>query len=312
MRNRTLPAAPGAAIVLVGIVVAGLVAACASGGATALSTVGGPVPEAGVPASAAPAAEGGGDGGGALDAAFRDDAKIIRTGSLQLEVPDVAAATRAARDAIQALGGYIGASQLSSDGEQTVATITYRVPADRWEDAMDALRRLGNQIGEQTEAVEVTDQIVDLDARIRNLKASETALVRHASSASRVTDLLEIEARLSDVRGEIERLTAQKANLEDRAAMATLTVTFGVEVLAITQAAERWDPAAEVDRAGASLVEFLQAVTSAGIWFVIVWLPILVVLGIVAALILFVVRRVTRGREAPPLPPAAPATPAEG
>jgi len=221
----------------------------------------------------------------------RDGARIVRTGSLQLEVEDVRKALRSARDTIIGLGGYIGASQQSSDGDSIVATVSYRIPEVRWEEALDALRALGNEVAEQTDAAEVTNQIVDLDARIRNLQASESALVRHAADAVKVSDLLEIESRLSDVRGQIEQLTAQKKNLEDQAAYSTLSVTFGTEVAAVQQAAEQWDPKGEVDRASASLIGVLEGLTTIGIWFVIVWVPVLAFLGILVALAVFVARR---------------------
>jgi Domain of unknown function (DUF4349) len=239
-------------------------------------------------------------------AAFRDGSKIIRTGSIQLEVADVTAAVGAARSAIQGMGGYIGASQQYSDGENVVATISYRVPADRWEDALDSLRALGTEVGEQTDTADVTGQIVDLDARIRNLRASETALVKHLADAARVADVLEIESRLSDVRGQIEQLSAQKANLDDQVAFATLTVTFGVEVQAINEAAARWDPGTEVEQAGASLVGFLQVLASAAIWLAIVGLPIILMVTLIVAIGLFVARRLGLLRRAsPPPPPAA-------
>jgi hypothetical protein len=294
------------------VAVAGLVAACA-GAASA------PMP------AASPASGGGADGAnagapgrqdvggfappadeGSNGEAFRDDARIIRTGSLQLEVEDVRAALAAGRTAVTGFGGYIGASQQYNDGEQITATVSYRIPVDRWEDALDAFRGLGTPVAEETNAIEVTDQIVDLDARIRNLRASETALVRHASEAARVSDLLEIEARLSEVRGQIEQLTAQRQNLSDRAAFATLDVTFGTEILAIQVAAEQWDPQTEVDRAGASLLNVLQALTTVGIWFVIVWVPVLAILALVLGIVVFVARRLgfLRRREQP-IPPGA-------
>jgi hypothetical protein len=294
-----------------------IVAACGSAASAPVGAAPAAQPAAG-PGDASNVDKGGngqgvpvaGGGGGVGNGAFRDDAKIIRTGSLQLDVTDVKASLRAARDAIVAMGGYVGASQQSGDGaDNIVATVTYRIPEARWEEALDVLRGLGDEIGEQTDAAEVTNQIVDIAARIRNLQASETALVRHAAEAIKVSDLLEIETRLSDVRGQIEQLSAQQKNLEDQAAYATLAVTFGTEVAAVTKAAEDWDPKAEVDRAGASLIGFLQTMTSAGIWFAIVWLPILVVLGIVVVICVFVARRFGwLGRPEPPLPPA----PAEG
>ena len=298
--------------------------ACASG--TAASPAPAAAGGAGAPAlggqeapAAAPSA-GPAQAGSGTDAAFNDGAKIIRTGQLQLEVTDVTKALLAARSAIHGVGGFIVASQQYQDGEDTVATITYRIPADNWETALDALRKLGRELSENTSSADVTGQIVDLDARIRNLKASETALVGYISKATKVSDVLDIESRLSDVRGQIEQLSAQKAGLDDQVAYATLAVTFGVNVPAVQAAAATWDPAGEADRAGATLIGFLQGLVTAGIWFGIVWLPILLVLAVVVGVVVVVGRRFglfRRSAATPPVPPVpplppAPAAPAQG
>ena len=71
-----------------------------------------------------------------------------------------------ARDAIVGLGGYVGASNTSNGDDRPTAEITYRIPAGRWEEALDALRSLNGLttkvVTEQTQAVEVTGQVVDL------------------------------------------------------------------------------------------------------------------------------------------------------
>jgi hypothetical protein len=209
-----------------------------------------------------------------------------------IQVTDLDAALRSARDTVSAVDGYIGASRLANNGDQSVASISYRIPVDRWDEALDALRKLGKVLDEQTDAVEVTGQIIDLEARIRNLRASETALQKIAATATRIADVLEVERRLSEVRGQIEQLDAQRADLVDRAAYATLTVTFGLQVVAVTEAAKGWDPATEVDLASGTLINVLQALTTAGIWFAIVWVPILLGLGLISAAVVFVLRRV--------------------
>lgn len=275
--------------------------ACASGGGTILSTVGNAVPGPGyyddggataapAPAASAPTGQAPNDVGNLID-----DAKIVRTGSIDLQVTDVIKATQTARDGIRAMGGYIGASQTSTEDERPVATVTYRIPVDRWEDALDLLRSLSGQttkvVNERTEAVEVTGAVVDLEARIRNLRASEAALQGIASKAARVADVLEVQAQLTNVRGEIEQLSAQLKDLNDRAAYATLTASFAVPVVAVEVAAKGWEPAQVVDEATASLVDILQALTTAGIWFAIVWLPILVGLGLIGLAAALILRR---------------------
>ncbi|MEO5884359.1 MAG: DUF4349 domain-containing protein [Candidatus Limnocylindrales bacterium] len=285
-----------------------VVAACAGGASQQiLSTVGAPVGGQGqtvedgsgaeAAASAAPAAAPGeGNGGGDGVGAPVDDARIIRTGTIDLEVGDVGTALTTARNAIRTMGGYIGASTTQNDGDTPIASVTYRIPADRWEDALDLLRAISGPgtkvVSERTEAVEVTGQVVDLNARIKNLRASEASLQEIAGQATKIADVLQVQDQLTNVRGQIEQLTAALKDLEDRSAYATLTASFRVPIVAVEIAQKGWDPKVVVDEASASLVTVVQALTSAGIWFAIVWLPILLVLGVLILVVSWFVRRV--------------------
>ena len=298
-----------ARIALIGSILIVLAACGSAGSAQILSTVGDSVGNgdsgqgayngeqpAGQPAaSAAPAQPASGEGGGDGVGALVDDAKIIRTGTIDLEVTDVPTALMTARDGIRAMGGYVGASQTANVDDRPTASITYRIPAARWEDALDLLRRLNGLtskvVTEQTQAVEVTGQVVDLQARIRNLRASEAALQQIATGTTKISDVLEVQQQLTNVRGQIEQLSAALADLQDRAGFATLTATFSVPVVAVEVARKGWEPSVVVDEATASLVNVLQALTTAGIWFAIVWLPILLVLGAIVALVIWVGRR---------------------
>ena len=309
-------------LVLLGLTA--ILAACGSG-AGALPDIGGPVGDTSggfqAAPSAAPAeaeapdgAPAPGEGRDPNQVGARDDAKIVRTGSLELEVRDVGQALRAARDAIVGMGGYVGASTTSNVDDQPMAEITYRIPVDHWEEALDALKSLNGLTTkvaqERTQAVEVTGQVVDLQARIRNLRASETALQRIAANATRISDILEVETRLSDVRGQIEQLTAQLQLLDDQASYATLTVLFSTPVVAVEVASNEWQPAETVDEAAASLISILQGLATAGIWFAIVWVPILLFLAVVAVAGIWLARRLGLRRPRPPqgYPPTLPGT----
>jgi hypothetical protein len=153
----------------------------------------------------------------------------------------------------------------------------------------------------------VTGQVVDLEARIANLRASETALQAIAAKATRVSDVLEVQAQLTETRGQIESLTAQLKDLNDRSAYATLTVQFDVPIVAVEVAAKGWDPSAVVDEAAAAMVSVLQGLATGTIWFVIVWLPILLVLGTLTLVVVVIARRFGAGRRGSTgSPPAAP------
>jgi len=241
-------------------------------------------------------------------ASVADSLQIVYTGSMQLVVADVAQAVARAKTAVAAAGGYIGASQESSVDDQPAATITYRIPATKWDETLTAIRGVGTKIvNEQTQATEVGGQVVDLQARLANLRASETALQGIAQNTAKVSDLLEVQAQLTDVRGQIEEIDGQLKHLQDQVAYGTLVTTFGVAVEQVKTAAKGWDPASDVDGATAAMISFGQRLVSAAIWFVIVWLPILAA----TLLVLFVGWRVAR-RFVPKVAANPPAGPVPG
>jgi hypothetical protein len=278
-----------------------LVVGCAAGsaGASPGFLSGGADEEAARPAGEAPAAEpvpaeGQSTGGRARNVfdAPRDGALVIKTGSLELEVTELSPTLLKARTAIVGLGGYVSASQQTSGDERQVASVTYRIPAERWDEALDALKKLGTKlVGEQTQAIDVTTQVVDLEARITNLRAAEAQLQGIMARAEKIPDILEIQAQLTQVRGEIEGYVAQKQNLEDQATYGTLAVTYEVPVLPVAEVQKGWQLQSEVDRALAQLVQLGQGLATVGIWFAIVILPVLLVGAIGLALVVVIARR---------------------
>lgn len=275
------------------------IAIACSGGATVLSTVGDAVDnsrsgDAGAaPAAAAPS--------GAPEAAFRgaappSDLLVVKTGSLALQVKALDSALSAASASVASHGGYVSGSQRSGDGDTATASATYRIPAAAWDVTLSSLRGLGDKVlSEQIQTEEVTGQVIDLGARIANLEATEAALQAIMAKAIKISDVLAVQEQLTQVRGEIEQLTAQKKHLEEQAAYGTLAVAYSLQpAAAVTVAQKGYDPASEVDRAVASLVGIGQALASTGIWLAIVWLPVLVGLAIVGLIAFIIGRRIRR------------------
>jgi hypothetical protein len=318
--DRITPLAPWRRVTLVAVVLGLVLSACGSSGAASSTGNGGN----GAAAATAPAAgnggnsgngngagnganggatsgngneapEDGGATGGGQAAAFQDLVRLVYDGTMSLRVEDLGAAVRAGRDAVLASGGYIAASRQSTEETSATASVTYRIPADRWEETLDTLRGLGEHVGEEIASTEVTAQIVDLEARIRNLRVHETGVQRLADEATSFEDVLNGQERLARVRQEIEQLDAQLANLDNRADLGTLTVTYGTEVVAVAKAAEAvkasWDGPGEVGRATETLVGMLQSVASIGIWVGIVVLPGVAILLAIALAVRLVMRR---------------------
>jgi hypothetical protein len=164
-----------------------------------------------------------------------------------------------------------------------------------WDRALIALRQLGGTVlDEHAESDDVTAQVVDIDARVRNLRVTETALQAIMTQASAIKDVLTVQEQLTSVRGEIEELESQAAHIRDEAALSTLTLHLRRTPGPVVRVQEAtFDPMSEADAATAHLVSVLQALAKVGIWFGIVWLPILVTLAIVGGTGWFVFRRLT-------------------
>lgn len=234
------------------------------------------------------------------------DQLIIKTGTLVLQVTDIDAGLAAATHQIDALGGYVSGSDRSGDGDSAQASITFRIPAARWDDALTGLRGIGTRVlGEQSKTDDVTGQVVDLGARIKNLQATELALQAIINRATEIKDVLAVQDQLTTVRGQIEEMQTQQSGLQEQAAYSTLSVTFSLKPDPVQTSTQQFDPKSQVDQASASLVGVLQALATAGIWFAIVWLPILLALGILAWIGLVITRRVRRMTPPAPVEPTA-------
>lgn len=248
---------------------------------------------AGVPsASSGPAPA----GGQSQLIASVDAAQIVKTGQLSLEVSDLDGALGRAQATVAGLGGYVDQSNRSGTGTDAAASITYRVPADKWDDALSALRKIGARVlSEQTGTSDVTSQVIDLNARITNLKTTEAALQSIMARATAIADVIAVESQLSDTQGQIEELTAERDHVTSQAAMSTLTVTFQLPATTVTaQAAQDWTLGSQIDQAGAALVRIGQGLATVAVWVLVVVLPL--AFGALALFGIFWVTRRVLGR----------------
>ena len=255
------------------------------------------------PATLAPAVGGTDTGGGvpvptlAPGAAAVPEDRIIKTGSITIEVADIDVSVAQATDQMHALGGWMaGSDRTTSSANRGVASVTYRVPVAQFEDAVALMRKLGKKVvAEHSDSQSVGGQIVDLQARIDNLKATEKAIQAIMDKATTIQDTLTVEQRLSDVRGQIEQLTAQVSGLSDQSAYSTLTVIFEVPEPGASPSPTPtpsatpgpWSAGEQFNQAAAELGGVGQNLATAAIWLVVLVLP--VTLALLLLLILLIV-----------------------
>ena len=220
---------------------------------------------------------------------------IVRTGTLELEVSDLSQAIAAADGAVGRAGGYVSASTRAATADGSSAQASYRIPSAAWDTTLNVFHALARQVvSEQIKTEEVTGQVVDLTARISNLRATEAALQAIMAKAARISDVLDVQEQLTTTRGEIEQLVGEKSSLEDQASFGSLAVTFRLPAQpkpTVTPTPTKgWDPGIDVANATGRLVTIGQTTTSVAIWLAIVGLP----LAIGAAILILVAWQVVR------------------
>lgn len=153
--------------------------------------------------------------------------KIIKTASIGVEVEKDSFDENYAKllAVAEKYGGFVSDSQTSStDGRITGGTVTMRVPAGSFSKAIEDCRGLGEvtSMSEQTE--DVTDQYVDIESRLRNLRAQEAVYLNLMAKAQTIEESIAVQRELSALQGEIEQLTGQKNYLDNRIQYSTITV----------------------------------------------------------------------------------------
>lgn len=159
--------------------------------------------------------------------------EIIYTGRIVLEVDDFEAARRNVSEAARVRGGFVSESraQLHRVDEQPYRTgvVVLRVPSENFSVLMEEVEAGGTVVDSETSSEDVTDQLVDVEARLSSLRAERDRLRELFEGANETQDVLAVEERLSEVQTEIERLEARQQSLERQVAYSTITVELREE-----------------------------------------------------------------------------------
>ncbi|MGW2703350.1 DUF4349 domain-containing protein [Streptomyces sp. NPDC001340] len=152
---------------------------------------------------------------------------IIRTASLTVEVQDVPKALEAARTTAESAGGYVGKESTSRDTEGHEQTrVVLRVPTEKYDEVLADLQGSGKLVERTAKAEDVTDQVVDVDSRIKSQRASVARIRELMDKATKLSDVVTLEGELSSREADLEALLAQQASLKDRTSLATITLAL--------------------------------------------------------------------------------------
>lgn len=241
------------------------------------------------------------------------DRKVIRTGQITVESGN----TRQVMDQITVLvegaGGYVASSQVDPTGEnrQPSITITIRVPAEGLNTALASIRGMADQvISESIQSQDVTEEYVDIQSRLRNLNALETELLALLAEVREQSDadpqkLLTVYNEVARVRGEIEVMEGRRRLLDNQASLSTITVSIQPTPTSEPIVEEGWQPLVTARQALGDLVDAMQSLADAAIWFAVFALPVLLLLALPVSLVVRMIRRRTK-RTTTPAPTPSP------
>lgn len=226
--------------------------------------------------------------------------QVIANANISLVVADAATALSGVEQIVTDLDGYVADMDLSKgrydESDVLRGSLTLRVPSSGLEEALDLLQALATDVNYlNVNRQDVTDQYSDLDAQLRNLRATETELlallteVRERPNA-KVEDILAVHRSLTQIRGEIETLQGRKNLLDNQIDFSTIWVELIPDSVFRPIVEEPWSASGPVRNSLRALVATLQGLLTALIWAVLYLTPLLLVFLIPLAVLIWLVR----------------------
>ena len=247
------------------------------------------------------------DSAAGLTAPAQSDRKLIRTVSMDAETENYDTLITALEEKLTALGGYTESRQTGTYGStRRWSSMTIRIPADNLSAFVTHVSKNANVLSTSEETKDVTLQYVDTESKITALETEQARLLELLAGAQNLSEILEIEARLSDVTYELERYASQKRSYDNQITYATVRLTVEeVEVLTPVE-----EPSV-FDRIRTGFTSSLHGVSDGLVNLFVLLIagsPYLLVYGAVIGVILAISSRI-RKRKQKKAPPADPETP---
>ncbi len=237
---------------------------------------------------------GAGDGMANDTANMGDTRKLIKTVELEMQTRAYDAFITSLQSELAKAGGYVQQSDIrgGSGGIGRNGTLTLRVPADELDAFLDALSPSGTVISRSEETQDVTLEYVDIESRLKALRAEQTALLALLEKAESLSDILTVQDKLTGVNGEIESYESRLRTMQTLIAYSTVNLhVYEVEKEQIVTPLGLWE------EIGMKLSNNLKDVGQ-GLRAIFVWivssLPYLVIIAVLVVAVLLILRLIMR------------------
>jgi hypothetical protein len=208
--------------------------------------------------------------------AVDEERMIVRTGDMSLVVEDISQTVEDITQMSLAFGGYVVSSYIRGEEEDMKGWMSFRVPDDKFETALEELRDMAVKVeSEQTYSQDVTEEYIDLQARLTNAEATEQQYLALLDKAEEIEDILDIYDYLSRIRSEIEQLKGRIQYLEQTTSTSLIEVSLEPEEAVV---GDGWSAMEVLKAAARGLVTAGKVLGTIAIWlliFIPVWGTIL-------------------------------------
>ncbi len=222
------------------------------------------------------------------------DRKVVKNGSLTLLVKKAEETAAMAASIAERMGGFVQSSNIYEGSSGTKSgSVTIRIPASRFDEAMAEMKKSAVEVQrENIDASDVTEQFIDLEARLKNLRAEEAQYQEIMKRAVTVENTLSVASRLHDVRGRIEQIEGQLQYLSRQVEMPLITVSLTEEADAQVFGF-RWRPLVSAKQALRSMLGALTGSFDV-LLAIAIYIPVIVLWLVIALVIVLVGSRLAR------------------
>ena len=224
--------------------------------------------------------------------------KIVTNVDMNIRVDDVNDAIEEVTKLVDASGGFVVSVSRTEDEDETFASMSFRVPSNNLDATLSRVRDISERVErENRSAQDVTTEFVDIEARLGNLRAAEEQLLVLFERSGKVSDVLEVQRELTNVRGQIESLQGRLNYLSQTTATSLVSVWFHPTTSTAPISDPAWSPSETARGATRGLAAFGRWSADVAITVAIfspVWVPIIV---LVLVLVLWDQRRQRKNAE---------------
>jgi len=225
---------------------------------------------------------------------------IIRTADMSIIVTNTEQAMAGIAQMAEDNEGWVVSSNVFQfDETAKTGNMTVRIPAAGFQSFIDAVQLMSVEVTRiSTSGQDVTEEYVDLSARLANLEATADRVRAFLDETKNVEEALAVNQELSRLEGEIEVLKGRIKYLEQSSAFSTVTIDLTPDVLSQPIEVGGWQPQGVAKSALESLIAALQTLVDIAIWLLIFLLPVVIIIAIPIWLLVVLIRRWRRRRKA--------------